>query len=87
MKSFIFLFISILILGCSNKEISEKEFNIVWREYIQREFVESFDEEQSTSQREKILNEVLKKYSIDLEDYKNYMMKRHKDKYKKIFLE
>jgi len=86
-KSIVLLFLSLLILGCSSKKISEKQFDLIWREYIQREFEESFDEKQSTAQKEKIFKDILSNYSIPLDEFKSYMMKNHKDKYKIIFLE
>ncbi len=88
MKIIITIIISFMIgiTGCSNKTVSENEFKIIWKEYLQKEFEESFDEKQSTAQREKLLAEILKNYDFNLETFKNYMKKKHENKYKKIFL-
>ncbi|MDY6934319.1 MAG: hypothetical protein SVZ03_08885 [Spirochaetota bacterium] len=87
MKNITLIVLFFLILGCTSKKITEREFGTIFGEYIQREFVESFDEKQSVSQREKILMDVLSKHKIDFEMFKEYMRKKHEDKYKKIFLE
>ncbi|MFH0976508.1 MAG: hypothetical protein V1874_12070 [Spirochaetota bacterium] len=77
----------IALSGCSAKPISEKEFKLVWQEYLRREFEESFDEKQSISQREKILTELLSANKINPEEFKAFMKKNHSDKYNKIFAE
>ncbi len=85
--SLILSFFIIVVTGCAKqKTISEKEFSVIWKEYLKREFEESFDEKQSFAQREMILKELLEKYELGLESFKSYMMKEHKEKYKKIFL-
>ncbi len=76
----------ITVTGCTKRTISENEFAQIWQEYLKKEFEESFDEKQSTSQREKLLEDVLKNYELRLEEFKEYIMKEHNDKYKKIFL-
>ena len=87
MKLNILLIISLLIAGCSTKKFSENEFQIVWEKYIQKEFEESFDEKQSIAQRERIIQEILSNFQVDIEEFKTYMMKNHEEKYKKIFIE
>jgi predicted DsbA family dithiol-disulfide isomerase len=82
----ILIIVMLSVSGCAKKEISKKEFEAVWQNYLKREFEESFDEKQSTVQREKILIEVLKEYKLDLEAFKTYMKKEQEEKYKKIFL-
>ena len=82
----VMVMIMLSVSGCTKKEISKKEFDAIWQDYIRREFEESFDEKQSTAQREKIFTDVLKEYRIDLEAFKIYMKKEQEDKYKKIFL-
>lgn len=82
----IMVLIMLSVSGCTKKEISKKEFDAVWQDYLKKEFEESFDEKQSKAQREKILVDVLKEYKIDLEAFKIYMKKEQEDKYKKIFL-
>lgn len=84
---FIALILLIVIPGCSQKKISERDFTFIWQEYMQREFEESFDEKQSTAQKEKILKELLSKYKIPLDGFKEYMEKNHNEKYKNIFIE
>ncbi len=86
-KIILFIIALAAISGCAKKDLTEKEFTVIWQEYLRREFEESFDEKQSTSQREKILTELLSGYKINLEDFKFYMKEKHKDKYNKIFLE
>ena len=82
----VMVMIMLSVSGCTKKEISKKEFDAIWQDYLRREFEESFDEKQSTAQREKIFTDVLKEYRIDLEAFKIYMKKEQEDKYKKIFL-
>jgi hypothetical protein len=71
--------------GCSKKNLTEKEFTIIWQEYLRMEFEESFDEKQSIAQREKILTELLSANNFTLEQFKSFMKKNHNDKYNKIF--
>ncbi len=82
----IMVLIMLSAAGCAEKVVSKKEFDVIWQDYLKREFEESFDEKQSTAQREKILIDILKEYKIDLEAFKSYMKKEQEDKYKKIFL-
>lgn len=88
MRTFGLIMIMIMLsaAGCAKKEISKKEFDAIWKDYLKREFEESFDEKQSTVQREKVLADILKEYKIDPEAFKIYMKKEQEDKYKKIFL-
>ena len=88
MKLFGLIMVMIMLsaAGCSKKDVSKKEFEVIWQDYLKREFEESFDERQSTAQREKIFIKILKEYKIDLETFKSYMKKEQEDKYKKIFL-
>ncbi len=81
------ILISSLAIGCSQKRLTEKEFKIIWQEYITSEFIEGFDEKQSTFQREQILKKVVSKYSLDITRFKAYMREYHKDKYRKVFEE
>ena len=76
-----------LVMGCAQKRLTEKEFKIIWQEYIKSEFVEGFDEKQSTFQREQILKKIVSKYGLDITQFKAYMMEHHKDKYRKVFEE
>lgn len=88
MKKFciIVLLFTVCFFSCGKKGISEREFSVIWQEYLQLEFEESFDEKQSISQKEKILKELLEKYDLALEEFKIYMNKKHPEKYKKIFI-
>jgi hypothetical protein len=88
MKKFLGVFLCMIffVSGCARPSLTEKEFSAVWGEYLQREFEEGFDEKQSISQREKLLKEVCSRYSIDYGMLKQYMMKNHGDKYRKIYL-
>ncbi|MBN2402252.1 MAG: hypothetical protein JXN64_07610 [Spirochaetes bacterium] len=87
-KTMIMLMVAIIALsGCSKKSLTEKEFSILWQEYLRREFEESFDEKQSISQREKILAELLSANNFTIEEFKAFMKKNHNDKYNKIFVE
>ena len=88
MKKFSILLVLIAALGCgcAQRSVSEDEFNQVWREYLQKEFEESFDETQSIAQREKAFKEICADNRIDYEALKGYMMKKHEDKYSRIFL-
>ena len=87
MKKLVLLLVSVFILGCAPKRISEREFSAIWKEYIQSEFIESFDEKQSIAQRKGILTKILLKYNIEAETFMSYFLKNHKEKYNKIFLE
>jgi len=84
---FLFLLFTLFIPGCAQKEISENEFKSIWREYIKKEFVEGFDVKQSIAQKKKILGDVLSNYDIKYKVFKEYIMKKHENKYKKIFME
>lgn len=80
------LFILVLSAGgCAKKEMTGDKFTLIWREYLKREFEESFDEKQSTAQREKILKNILEDYGVDLKEFKAYMKKEKEDKYLEIF--
>ena len=82
----ILIIAAIAFTGCSKKHLDEKEFTVIWQEYLEREFEESFDEKQSVSQREKILSGILSGYNISLNEMKQYMKRYHEDKYNKIFV-
>ncbi len=75
----------LLLQGCAAQPMTEKDFKIIWNEYLQREFEESFDEKQSISQREKIFEGITSKYNISLEELKHYMQKNHPEKYSRVF--
>lgn len=86
MKRFtMILIVFSLLAGCARKKITEKEFNAVWGDYLQREFEEGFDEKQSASQKERIMKEVLAKYKLDLKEFKMYMQNKQADKYGRVF--
>jgi hypothetical protein len=89
MKKVVLIIIIVVtaLSGCSKKNLTEKEFAVIWQEYLSREFEESFDEKQSISQREKILSELLSANKFSLEEFKSFMKKNHNDKYNKIFAE
>lgn len=76
-----------LLFGCANKPLTEKEFQLIWKEYVKAEFVEGFDEKQSAFQREQLLKKIVGRASIDFDAFKAYSRERHADKYKKIFEE
>ncbi|HDP80412.1 MAG TPA: hypothetical protein ENN21_06170 [Spirochaetes bacterium] len=87
MKRFtVILFVLALLGGCAKKAISEREFQLIWEEYLRREFEESFDETQSIAQREKIFSEIVSPSGIDVNELKLYMKNNHADKYNKVFL-
>ena len=73
-------------MGCSKSGITEKKFDIIWKEYLRQNFVESFDEKQSLSQKEKIFKSIITEHDIVFEDIKIYMMEKEPEKYKKLFL-
>ncbi len=84
----IIVILLITFAGCGGgNQLTEKEFNIIWQEYMRREFEESFDEKQSISQKEKILSKLLSEYDVPLDSFKQFVKKNHKDKYKKVFVE
>ena len=83
----ILILILTIFSSCSKKELTGREFDLIWKEYLQREFEESFDEKQSIAQKERILTRILSEYKIDLEEFKSYMKKNHNYKFKKIFME
>ena len=85
-RYFLPLLLALFFAGCGGQPVGDREFSAVWRDYLQREFEESFDENQSISQREKILREVARNYKINFEDLRLYMMKNQPEKHKKIFL-
>lgn len=70
-----------VVSGCIGEQLSEQEFKIIWQEYLTREFVESFDEEQSSQQRREILHNVLSDFNISQQAFYYYCQKKHPDKY------
>lgn len=74
-----------LLTGCSPGNINEDVFDFVWKQYMTKEFEESFDESQSTEQKIKNLKKVTKKFNIDYSQYIIYMKLKHPDKYQ-IFI-
>jgi hypothetical protein len=90
-KIFIIMIITAIALSssvsCAGKKLTEKEFSVIWQEYLQKEFEESFDEKQSVLQREKILSGLLSGYGFSTEEFKLFMKENHIDKYNKIFVE
>lgn len=77
----------VFIAGCMQQKMNENQFKVVWKEYLTREFRESFDEKQSAAQRKKILDNVLNEYRIPMETFTAYMKENHPDKYRTIFFE
>lgn len=75
-----------LLLACTAQPVTEKDFTAVWKDYLQREFEEGFDEKQSISQRENLFRETAAKHGIDYEALKRYMAVEQKEKHEKIFL-
>jgi hypothetical protein len=75
----------VLLAGCANKPFGEKEFALIWKDYIKTEFVEGFDEKQSAFQREQILKKIAGKYSVDFDRFRSYLKEKHPDKHKKLF--
>ncbi|HSV96178.1 MAG TPA: hypothetical protein VLM75_04495 [Spirochaetota bacterium] len=88
MKPFSVLFLCALLFfqACAVEPVTEKDFAAVWKDYLQREFEEGFDEKQSISQREAIFRETAARNGIDYEALKRYMAAEQKEKYEKIFL-
>jgi hypothetical protein len=86
-KIIIAIVIAASALSCYGKKITEKEFSILWQEYLSSEFEESFDEKQSVLQKEKILAGVLSGHGVSMEEYKLYLKEKHVEKYNKIFVE
>jgi hypothetical protein len=82
----VLLFMLMALSGCARSSMTEKDFTMVWDEFLKREFEESFDEKQSISQREKLMREISSQFSIRYNDLRTYMMKNHPDKYGKVFL-
>ncbi|MFW5770631.1 MAG: hypothetical protein ACOCX9_04270 [Spirochaetota bacterium] len=76
-----------LILGCAPQNITDDQFTMIWKEYLTREFKESFDEKQSAAQRKNILESVLREYNIQTDTFMAYMKEQHPDKYRTIFYE
>ena len=85
MKKLCALTVYLLILsfaGCIKERLSEDEFSILWQEYIIREFVESFDEEQSSKQRREIMDSVLNDFKVPQQIFYDYLRTKHKEKSK-----
>ena len=85
MKIYIKVIIYIMLLmitSCVNEKLSKEEFEILWQEYLTREFIESFDEQQSSKQRREIMNGVLQDFNISQQTFYNYCKIKHHDKYK-----
>lgn len=86
MRKFFVCIIGLMICthftGCIAERLSEEEFSIIWQEYITREFIESFDEQQSSKQRVEIMNNVLQDFRISARSFYDYCKRKHPDKYK-----
>ncbi len=85
MKRFFVLMMCMVLLvpaGCMRQSITEDEFSLLWQEYLAREFTESFDEEQSSKQRQQIMHSVLQDYKIHPKEFYEYLKSKHPDKYK-----
>ena len=82
----IVLLSALIFTGCSQKSLNKNNYQMLWNDYIQREFEESFVKEQSSDQRKKIIEDLATQYGYSLENVKSYMKKNHADKYSKIFI-
>jgi hypothetical protein len=87
-KRFAVLYLCFLFLfqACTAQPVTEKDFAALWRDYLQREFEEGFDEEQSISQREALLRETAARHGVDYEALIRYMAVEQVEKHEKIFL-
>lgn len=72
----------VISIGCMQQQLSEKEFTLLWREYLTREFIESFDEQQSYHQRKKIMSSILQDFNVNPQTFFNYCKAKHPDKYR-----
>ena len=82
--SMMLILLTFLVAGCSGNKISERDFQLIWKDYLKTEFVEGFDEKQSTFQREQILRKIVSKHEFSLEELKSFMKKKHRKKYRKL---
>ncbi len=85
MKKYFSLILCIMLVSftaCIAEKLSHEEFTILWQEYLTREFVESFDEQQSSKQRREIMDTVLQDYKVNKQVFYNYCKTKHPDKYK-----
>ncbi len=84
MKKLSALILCITLLSftaCIDEKISEEEFAILWQEYLTREFVESFDEQQSSKQRREIMDTVLQDFKVSPQAFYHYCKTKHPDKF------
>jgi len=85
MKKIFTLILCIVLVSftsCVSEKLSEEEFTILWQEYLAREFIESFDEQQSSKQRREIMDTVLQDYKVSQQAFYSYCKTKHPDKYK-----
>ncbi|MEJ5361310.1 MAG: hypothetical protein WHV26_04530 [Spirochaetota bacterium] len=68
--------------ACIGEKLTEEEFTILWQEYLSREFVETFDEQQSSKQRREIMDAVLQDFKVSQQAFYSYCKTKHPDKYK-----
>ncbi|MCX8124533.1 MAG: hypothetical protein N3F66_10270 [Spirochaetes bacterium] len=84
MEKMLHLILCIAMLSftaCIDEKLSQEEFAILWQEYLTREFIESFDEEQSSKQRREIMDAILQDYKVSPQAFYNYCKTKHPDKY------
>lgn len=81
-STLILCIVLVFFTACVAEKLSEEEFTILWQEYLAREFVESFDEQQSSKQRREIMDTVLQDFKVSRQAFYNYCKAKHPDKYK-----
>ena len=82
---FLCVLLSVSFAGCSSQRISEVEYSAVWQTYLSRTFEESFDEKQSTAQKQKLLAESVKRFGLDYNEFIRFLKKNHPDQYTSLF--
>lgn len=90
MKSKLIFLVFILLFACSQPsktDITENDFNVIWKYYLEKEFKESFYENLPPGERSKLLQDIISKTQIPYPLFVQYMKKNHPEKYKVIFIE
>jgi predicted DsbA family dithiol-disulfide isomerase len=84
-KAILCLFLVAGFAGCSGSEISDPQFKAVWQRYLSKLFEESFDQKQSSAQRQKMLQDAARDYGIDYQSVVQYLETKEPDKLKSVF--
>ena len=76
---------ALILPGCGNSGISDREYSLVWQTYSSREFEEGFFEKLSSEQKKRLVHEAGEKVGVDIEGFASYMREKRPLIYSQIF--